>query len=671
MNELRIILYLIIFVVSLYNLITFYSRKKKVRKLADKEKEGMISSRSLTEEESQALKVLHKISLPAGTPVYVLNDSYSSESISIKGGSVTTHYIGAFHLLWDEIFPQYLQETNMVEIVFTDKNKGCLIVSMNERYSAVKEAEIRNKLSHSQLENRNTNKFTTSTLHEATMAVDTGDALFRITRKASEEEKRFLSSDLRFSACLGVFAGLLLLTLAPSKTISIPGLIVLIPSLVLLFIRVNPLGKNRFRENLVSIKGVLKSKGHESLNEYFIDRFKLEFPPRWGSDIPLDREVTVEGYPLGKELSSIKVLSINTGRSVQMDELKSPSKKYSRFVLMVVFLIINLIIQFSTNGGIKNVERLITYLSTRNLQKTFHSFDEIRDYNFVRGQEVSFLDQKIVPRFVVNENGFVSAMGNLLVPEETPINFKIDDVENRLASLISLQLTEEIFSMTAFRSADTTEYYDFLISYSELINGKLLSDFSVIFNDNSHYRELIKMSDFLFSEDDSETDITSNDIVSLLNDFFSRETEILNNMISDALKNTISAKEAIAISTTEYHDDLYSLRTADLMAFNRDSSYLSDNTLKYISPLYGETTLANLYSYMSSCSQLVDLQGIIRGEMDKNDTIPRIGISYEDSYSDLKNLYIKSILIIISILLLIVFLYKSISAYKWNSSRSS
>jgi len=650
LEALRLFIYVLILIISLVNLINYSTRKSRSKKAAASELSEMRPHRSITPEEIQALGKLHKKEIPLGSEVYRITGPYSSHSLESRNGSVTTHYIAQFEVTMDPLMTKSLLEENSAEVVFLPKNKGALILTMNDKYNAVKESQIRSQLSEA------------GTAGESAFKnVNTGEASFQKgIRSVTEEERSYLDSDLRILPALGIFLSLLALTFIPGIWAIAAGSVLLLLSLVAEFLPRNPLARYKFKKNIVTVRGKLNNGGIADSVHYELDRFSLVFPRWWQKAIPVDKEVSIEAYPLDKNFSQLKVLSVNSGLSIQMDSMKMSLASHKRFYIFLIIIVINLFFFLSAGEGLSGLNRLYRFYYTRSLQQEFGSLEEISNYDFKEGQEVFFSGIKTIPYCEVDAQGYVRIGADLLVDESHEISLNFDGIDKRLENLEAFQITEDMIGFAAFKASSTAEYYDFLINSMDLANELTIKDFDRAFPGNDEFDFLLKMAEYFFSEEDIPDDpkmdeMTADDITRAVSKFIEKELDILNTMIGRAMAAAIpEMEEELVVNSRDESTMSFSLQLDELTTFTKSRNYLSQSKIEYNSRLGARTSLQKMKSYYSRLNHPVEIAGIVLFHNPTEGLYPDLEIAYNQNYSDINMEYRGAATGVLIILLLVL-----------------
>jgi hypothetical protein len=653
------VLYLIILIISGINLFRFQTNKKRLKKEELKQRDHMRPVRSLTTEESDALSVLHKTVIPSGAQVYQIKGNYRSSTMTMRSSEITAHYIDTFQLAWDPLFENFLLPENDVEVVFPSNNKEGLIITMNNKYNVVKEAKIRRALSEDD--------------SHGNVGISTqNDTTFKKTRKLSDEEKRYLDSDLRLIVNLAIFTMILIITLAPMGWISYISAALLIPLLFHLLKNEYFLKNKNLDRNVITVSGILSRKEAPGSDkyDYSIDRFNLKFPPDWALNIRAGESLTIEGYALNKNSTTLSVLTLNYIQSVDRKEKDFPTVKAGKFIVLSAFLFLNLILFFTFAHGEEILSRTVFYTLTKNQPSDFTDYNEIEQFQFKEGQEIRFSNQRIYPMYLLQDKGWAIHEGNILLGNKENLVLDLSPVLERINNLKSLQLTEEMIYIAAQLTRDNLEFYSFLVKNTPLMNGLKITDHTPDFKDNQSFGRLRDVGELLLSETENDTELYAEDISDAYNYFFYYEQEILNKMIGKILSGALLNAKGIQINNPRDEYLQIDIKDRDLTVFYRKTSYTSENPFIYREDVPAESFLNSLNKQFLSYNEKTELTGILNSIKRVESSNREFLIRYNDQYTHIEELYFRTAVFLLILGLFLFFLYKTVTGIYRNKVES-
>ncbi|MBB6481632.1 hypothetical protein [Spirochaeta isovalerica] len=635
MESLRIILFLFITVLSLYNLITYLYKKNKLNKAAEISLKEMQPVREISSEESIALKNLYGKEISPGSPVFEISGPYSASVIRTNGSSVTTHFIGNFEVTADGELAKNFQEENTGEIVFHKKKRAAYILKLNGIYNCLKESELKSFL-----------KSGTETDSPLSGSMETDEGSIRFgNRELTVEEKTYLNRDMRILPSLGAFLSLLALIFIPSIIAALPGSLMLLFSLILLFSPRAPFSSRLFGKKLMTLKGMVENQGTDNYPRYYMGRFELIFPSWWKSSVQPGKIASVEAYPMDKGLHHLKVLSLDSITSIQRDSMSRSFASYSRFYLLSVLILIDIILFLTAGDGVDKIENLYRYYATSGLQKEFDSFEEIASYDFSTGQEVEFTNVKTFPASRYGEDGSIWINGKRLAGAQEEIVLDLQMVESRLGELISFQKTSEMINLSAFRANSNEEYYNFLLMYLTIAENRSFADFEDVFHDNEEFSFLQRMVDYFFHDVEASPDpemeaLSAEDITGAIDSFLTREQAILNDLTGRAMKKAEPDVESFTLNLFNFDSVDFNLRPQDLMVFSKSNDYFSNNDIQYYDTVPAVAKLSQLKAYYENNNRPVAVSGIVESFNRSDDTGSFLDIYPERNYSDMSREHI-------------------------------
>ncbi len=627
MNEIRIFLYLLIFVISVVNMIRFYTRKSKQKDLSQTVSSRLKSDRTLTAEEASALEYLYKTPFKAGMPIQKVSGEVERNELTVGGGTadavLTIGRVMIFPQEW--LFP-HLEEINEAEIVDFGHKKGAAVLSLNSRFNAVHETGVPKALEEGK---------------SYTKKSDGEVKGFEITpgRELTPEEEYYVRKDRRILPAI-LFAVLLAASvIIPDLTAKALAAAAALALLLLVMLPSSPrsIGRKKLR-NLINISGTLE-KVNDSL---IIGRHNILLPEGWEKRVTPGQRITAEAFPEDKTGIQLRVMSLNGIYSLKRELAKEPVRKNDRFLSMAICSGLALILMLFAGDIVNKGVQTVRYGTTRSMTSAFDSLESLREYPLKEGQELNLSGLTWIPA-----PGMYSAV--YLMDPETPALTEIPDAAERIRILDEVQMTEEMFMLAAIAFSDDMWIYDFYDEYYPLSYDQYLPSmdlFGEYYSESRGYqllRELMDAYDALPEEAETSDSFTLSEdsllykemsygmiredfqvselvemIPQLLRAFIEEQTDLVNTAVETAFTNYLKESGALYYESGQEipgMEDYFQLRldTNDLRKFNLSRGYGFNSAEVYMNENPGEKLRENLAGLSvknsSSFSGVIWMQG--------------------------------------------------------------
>lgn len=635
----RLVIYVIILTVSLIRAVSFYSQKKEKKQASTLRFQDLTPHREVSDKEREGILSLYKRSVPPGEKVYSIEGAYSASVLQVKGSTTETiHSIDDMVVEMDSTMTSYLAEVNRAEIIAPQGKKGALVLRLNENYSLVNESESRKILSS-----------------DSSSALP-GAGSFHKGREISQAELDYLSLDMRILPALLAFVTLILGVFPLPPMVQQISAVICALSLILIFIPQAhyPLRRKK-GSSLISLSGKVERRA----GVLYVDRFNLILPPSWEKVVSEGQQVSLEGYPVDKLANQLKVTSLNGMYTIEKEMAHSRPPKRGRYILLSCLLAINLMV-FLVGGDIsKKIENAKNYYTTREMQKEFSHYDEIKDYPFAKGQEVILKDQLA---YVMPDSNYYGDARFLLSPTNDPIPLSFNEIYTIVENLKAIQQTEDMIYLASYFLSDN--YYgqlSFLLGHTGDEKGETLADFAPIYGDLVSFQimvELVECYDLISQDDWVEgpipypagghlkealygQELNQDRLIDytyrLLKAFVEDQANLINEKL-EVIPTMIERGNYLVISTSNHYDELLDLDqdVNDFLLYAPSSGYSNDQTLDYQKELRGEVKLRELEEYLKAPYRTITLEGIV-SEIKEDDGSMMITLDRDASHGNVEN----------------------------------
>jgi hypothetical protein len=547
MNLIRLILYMIILVVSLYNMISFYYGKKKGKALSAQKLKDMVPLRTLEMKEAEALSKIYKVDVKPGIPVYAVSGEYRCSVLRVRHSATEeAHYIDDILVHPHDGVRQVLPLAQRLEIVNPESKKGALIVSIDEKMTAESEVKILEAVEKG-------GEYQQTDGEDQTFSVKPG-------RPLTEEENYHNSGDTRAISSMLILALLAVPTFYTQIYFSLIGLVG--ASLLFLYFYLPALPKKlTSKEGEVEVfQGTLKQVD----STYMVNRFTLGLPSGADDYLAPGMSVMLEGVIRGANKNFIDVFSVNGHSFIDKKE-----KKGRHFVTFIGGLILLVVMLAAGKLNLK-IENVIDHFLTARLPVEFSGYDEINEYDFKKGQYVELNDLFAVPNL---EYDFVDFSGILGGKEGGVLPIDFSPLYEFYNQLEQMQETAEFLNIYSFYVNDMSNYYTIMSLYSSADDSIGLSSFQKDFSSIESSMLFFEMSEVLNNLDenatvddlidypeggyllnylgDTDRSLTLGDlvnyVVSFYDDFFRNQEQVYSDMLEDIIRAYMETQEFVVI----------------------------------------------------------------------------------------------------------------------------
>ncbi len=586
MSEIRLIIYAIFIIISIVSFISHKRKKSEITKKSDDVRKTLTPERTLNSEEYDLILKNYKYKglIEENSPVYKIEGKYDFTEITYRGGSVKTHYIDCFEIHYVPQLEMLLNGHVNAEVVFTSNNVA-FIINLNNEYSITDEGDILNELSKDSSTSVNVNKVIT-----------------KLSRTMSDSELDFLNRDTRVFAAILMFVALLLPIL--SFNIVLLGISLLL-FLISIFLYSKPIStKKRDVNRIIGISG--KIVKDDITNIYRINRFKLNMPKHWNVQDGL--EADIEGYSFDDKGSIVDVLKINSTHSIDQEALYSPIKKKSKFVLLIVFLSINLFLTITIGNGLTHIDYLVKTIPNLQLEKEFAGYNNILNTEFKEYQQVVFKNVSLMGYL---QNDTISYG---IIPDGKSYDLDFSQINSRIDLLLELQNTYYFIQLASLNIMNYEAGSLFIDEYgydSEDFDPIL---FTSTFKNNDSYNYLLDVWNS-FVDENYTPDIE--EVLKTYNYFYQIEAGIIKDMIINTLDNSNYTDKIIDLGDeTEYNFFDIEVYPSDLMLFIYND--YSDEIL-YNNDIFITYKLVNIKELLLNGGYKTDVEGVIQSQNRSDD----------------------------------------------------
>ncbi len=638
MNEIRLVLYIIMFVIFLVNMISFYRKKTSKTRTSRSVIQGLTSVKTLTSEQKKAVESLYKESLASRMKVYELTGPFSTIELQINNSRTdTVATIGDVVIHWDPRLKDFIKEVNQAEIILPERKKGAIVVSLNG-YDVCEEASIQKALKEGKSYTAKREKSSPSSEDNAP-----GDDLpsgesrrkeafeFHSGRMVTEEELNWLFRDFRWIGNL-LFMALILVSLA------IPflgGSLLSMAGAVLLFLFLILPSRYPWRQagkvkNLIRIQGTLQGEK----GAFKIDRFDLNFPSGWENSLNPGDLVQLEAYQENQGIYSLKVLSMTPGYSIKREEQKNPTVRMDRFILSGILAFAVCAIFFFAQHHAEKILSLSQYYGTRDMPSQFSSLEDLEQQELKRGQYIH----------ISRVHGINSTDSYGTIEIIDPVKARgqnIDELIERINQIEKVQNTYDFANMVSYQLSDYTQSYDFLSQALVLMESENdLSYFTEYFKDSEGFRFLKEIADLLswaenqdsldripypegslletrarqqgYTEEDMSIDQFLGYVSEAPLQFLKEQEHLINRQIEEKQQKAFTRRSGILIRAGSLEIQDYSISSGDLEKYNIMPSLFSGGDQFLINEsldAYG--ILKDFNSFLKQPYQEIEVEGII------------------------------------------------------------
>ena len=678
MNEIRLILYVIILIVSIVNIISFYSGKRRQKKISGSLAEDLKPIRNISTREASALNHLHKRKLAAGMPVFRVEGPYESNTLTVNHSQTEKIItIGGIVVEFHDQLESFLQDNNRVEIVDVEHKKGAVILNMNDRFSAVDEADIRKAMEEGKTYQKRLAPLKSPSADSAPRTAEShADAFeFHQGRELSDEERNWLASDYRTGAC--ILTSLLLLLAVVIPVLPVKALFTAVGlALFLIFLlpRMNRIIPARYKKKSLVLSGNLK-KGDEG---WFMDRFTLDFPSQWEEQLREDEKCTLEGYPVDPLGTTLKVISLNNLYTIQRELKREPVRRKERWLLFSILGGIALILSLLPLGKIPyKGAQIFNYFTTQDCQRDFKGYDEMTSYPFRNGQKVKFTEFQALP--VLEGEGY----GYNLIPGGRYKAPEFSDVKEALTMIEELQQSDEMLQLTALELREEMAPSEFLYEYYPETEPAVMADFASYYEDNQDFHILSEIFETLrllpqdrnialedritfpqggylkeyfgmYSEEFWTVEILLTEIGSVKGSLLWDEGIRINDLLIEEYHEYLNALGALRIETYETPEYISFVNNDELARFRRSNIWRGNQRLpmEFHDPIKGFAALAEFEEALERAfGDSRDVEGIITAIEMEGSRVSRISLDEFLDYDDIP-LYLGDEVIFLVLLIL-------------------
>lgn len=633
MNEFRLILYVILLIVSIVSLISHQSKKSSNKKKGNEKLKSLTPERKLTAEELEIIRKEYKVKgeIFPDADVYSIEGEYDFTEISYRGGSIKTHFLDCFEIHWLPQFENIIKGKSKAEVVFTSKGTA-FILKLNNDFSILKEADYVKELSG----------------EGSSVNLDEEKVLTKLSRQMTDNELDFLNRDTRILAAISLFTSLLLPIISVNPgTLTFSAIFLLLSA----YLYSRPMSqKIRTDNRLVKIVGDLKKA--ETDGFYRIGRFQLVMPKHW--KIESGNRVEIEGYSTDAQGLLIKVLSMDNMYSIEREAAMSPIIKKSKLTLLSVVLVIISLLFLGPGKGVYNTVAANNILPTLSLKKDFKSFEEIQSTDFKESREVEFTNMSLLSR---SENDVVNYY---IVPDNISYDPDFSEIKKRIDRLAELQHTSFFIDLA---SLEIDDYYASVTFYNNQLsrmNDFEPIDFAETFSDNLSFQSVLEVWRNL-DDDNYEVDISK--LQRDLDNFYLKEVSLIKEHITNSVEFDITKSINVGSLYGLYLEEQnISINKNDILSYQESYSY--DSELRHVDRLDVYDKLDKVESLYSAGGIRTDLRGIARTTEFSDGKNISIDFSYGAGYGDIYKYIVKSVLFILTLLLTLFILFKTIKI--WN-----
>lgn len=548
MEEIGLILYVIVALVSIISLVRYGVRTSRLKKIGKSVLNSITPHRTLTKSELESIKLKYKRgikTLTADSKVFQVRGRYVCQEITYRHNTTRTHFLSGIEFLWQLGFKYILQEENVAEIVLNDKGKA-IILTLNSDYVIDRGS-----------------KETDVTIEEEKVS---NEASF-ITRELDSTEESYLNRSSRVLFALVIAISLFLFTIGGEESSTVFHIFAISIFLIGAIFYLIP-WKNRIRGSvkLLEITGEIKRINGNYLIGQFPVSIDKSYNPEEGST------VTAQVYCHSKEMD-INTLLKDENWSISNIYQFSGYKNRSKYIVLAVVLSLGLLINL-LNGNIPGfIQKTINYSNTYKLQENFTSLEEIGNYDFKDGQNVNFSNIKI---FRNPGDG-----STYLLSDDYRFTLGSKEVLDRIAALRYIQYSELFLNLFVLEE-DLSSVSGYSIALLSLAyeNELSLYDFDTLYRDNEAYNYLNSFwKSFLAGGEQGDYWTLINNY----NDFILKEIEYINSLIIEDVKGRLSNINKIKLlGDGDYTPRYIDYSTGDFKpprdVFNRMDGNIPDST---------------------------------------------------------------------------------------------
>jgi len=660
MGYVKLFLYVIFLIVSIINLIVFYTKKNKAKNTTKKNLSGLQSHRALTYEEAQAINELHKCNITAGIPVYTLSGNYEKTEITVNHSSTEAiHTMNGILIQPCKGLEKLLETANEIEISVLDNKKGAIVVSVNKQSSIVNEFEREKAL-------KNGSSYNSKTPEGNSFSITKG----RVLR---EEEYNYIKNDARVFVNIGIFALFIISFFVTNYYVSVALVAIAIFIFAKFYI---PKNIRNFDTSKADCMTILSGKLLIEGNYYVMDRYNLIFPKQ--SKSRLKNGDTIEiGGKFKRNKTQFKVLTLNN------QSIIPEQGKKDRFILtasIAVALIVFILIPFG--NILKKIEHTIYYQKTKNLQVVYNNYDELKSASLQKGQYIELKNFLIVP------SDIDSYYSNQIIFSNDKTKPDFSALVEYLTKLRQLQETEEFLNLFSFSLESDLDWYYFESTFHQNKNTNSIQEYKEFFSETNLLEiisETSQVLDEITNTDTYETPIRypsegnlkkylegkfnySNtlgffveSIEKIYLEFLNEQADYIQKIHNNIETNTYKTRDQIVfycdnrdpfMESISYNP--YSLTRNSVALFKKSKNYQSP--IIKLNTLSAESDLVNYINQLDSRFTITDKpKGIVKDfQVDDKGKLTNVSLNVNKDYSDIPN-NLKDILIFTLILVFMLY----------------